>query len=114
MRQAETVEKLMAAGLEELREVGHEALTIRSVAHRANVSPATAYTYLASKNHLFAELFLRRLLDEPEADASAADPVARVSACTRTTGSADEVSVSGSSRRRRRKSSANRWFFDAR
>lgn len=60
-RQAETVEKLMAAGLEELRAVGHEALTVRTVAQRAGVSPATAYTYLASKNHLFAELFWRHL-----------------------------------------------------
>ncbi|GAA3654585.1 TetR/AcrR family transcriptional regulator [Nocardioides ginsengisoli] len=60
-RQAETVERLLAAGLEELRAVGHEALTIRTVAQRAGVSPATAYTYLASKNHLFAELFWRHL-----------------------------------------------------
>ena len=62
-RQAETVEKLMAAGLEELRAVGHETLTVRTVAQRAGVSPATAYTYLASKNHLFAELFWRHLAD---------------------------------------------------
>jgi len=61
LRQAETVEKLLTAGLEELREVGHDTLTIRSVAQRAQVSPATAYTYLASKNHLFAELFWRHL-----------------------------------------------------
>src|SRR3954468_4480538 len=60
-RQAETVEKLLVAGLNEVREVGHEALTIRTVAQRAGVSPATAYTYLASKNHLFAELFWRHL-----------------------------------------------------
>lgn len=60
-RQAETVEKLLVAGLEELRAVGHEALTVRTVAQRAGVSPATAYTYLASKNHLFAELFWRHL-----------------------------------------------------
>lgn len=60
-RQVETVEKLLVAGLEELRAVGHEALTVRTVAQRAGVSPATAYTYLASKNHLFAELFWRHL-----------------------------------------------------
>lgn len=60
-RQAETVERLLAAGLEELRAVGHEALTVRTVAQRAGVSTATAYTYLASKNHLFAELFWRHL-----------------------------------------------------
>jgi AcrR family transcriptional regulator len=91
MRQAETVEKLMAAGLEELREVGHEALTIRSVAHRANVSPATAYTYLASKNHLFAELFWRHLASaesraaSDESSAASNDPasVVRVQAAVR-------------------------------
>ena len=60
-RQAETVERLFSAGLQELREVGHEALTIRSVAARAGVSSATAYTYLASKSRLFAELFWRHL-----------------------------------------------------
>lgn len=64
-RQAETVERIFDAGLEEVREVGHEALTIRSVAARAGVSPATAYTYLASKNHLFAELFWRHLAQAP-------------------------------------------------
>ena len=63
-RQAETAERLLAAGLEELEAVGHEALTIRTVAHRAGVSPATAYTYLASKNHLFAELFSRFLAED--------------------------------------------------
>jgi AcrR family transcriptional regulator len=84
VRQAETVEKLMAAGLEELREVGHEALTIRSVAHRANVSPATAYTYLASKNHLFAELFWRHLAsDESTAASTDRKPAVRVQAAVR-------------------------------
>lgn len=83
-RQAETVEKLMAAGLEEVREVGHEAMTIRSVAHRANVSPATAYTYLASKNHLFAELFWRHLAsDESIAASTDGDVVVRVQEAVR-------------------------------
>lgn len=78
-RQAETVERLLVAGLEELRAVGHEALTVRTVAQRAGVSPATAYTYLASKNHLFAELFWRHLT-APEASSvsSAATAVARL------------------------------------
>jgi AcrR family transcriptional regulator len=77
-RQTETVDKLLRAGEEELREVGPEALTIRMVAQRAGVSPATAYTYLASKNHLFAELFWRRIVTDgaPEpAGATAADRV---------------------------------------
>src|SRR6478735_333237 len=71
-RQAETVEKLLAAGADELRAVGHDALTIRTVATRAQVSPATAYTYLASKNHLFAELFWRHLAEQQAELAAAA------------------------------------------
>lgn len=67
VRQRSTVERLLAAGQEELREVGHEALTIRTVALRAGVSPATAYTYLASKHHLFAELFLRHIAQDQDA-----------------------------------------------
>ena len=73
-RQAETASRLLVAGREELEAVGHEAMTVRTVAQRAHVSPATAYTYLASKNHLFAELFLRFLLEddrqEPAGDSS--------------------------------------------
>jgi len=64
-RQAETVERLLVAGEAELDEAGPEALTIRTVAQRAGVSPATAYTYLASKSHLFAELFWRRIVTDP-------------------------------------------------
>lgn len=64
-RQVETVEKLLAAGQEVLEEVGTEDLTVRLVAARAGVSPATAYTYVASKNHLFAELYLRHITANP-------------------------------------------------
>lgn len=64
-RQAETYARLLVAGEAELRAVGREALTVRTVAQRAGVSPATAYTYLASRNHLFAELFARLLTDNP-------------------------------------------------
>ena len=53
---------------QELRAVGPEALTIRTVAGRAGVSPATAYTYFGSKNHLFAELFWRKVLLEHPAE----------------------------------------------
>jgi len=81
-RQAETAERLLAAGHEELRAVGHEALTIRTVAQRAGVSPATAYTYLASKNHLFAELFWR-YLTEDEAEPTGETPVERLQSVTR-------------------------------
>jgi AcrR family transcriptional regulator len=82
-RQAETAERLFAAGAEELRSVGHEALTIRTVAHRAGVSPATAYTYLASKNHLYAELFWRYLAEDRDVEPEGGTPTARVQSVTR-------------------------------
>jgi AcrR family transcriptional regulator len=81
-RQVETVERLLAAGEQELRAVGHEALTIRTVAHRAGVSPATAYTYLASKNHLFAELFHRYLVADRGFVPRGRTPVRRVQSVT--------------------------------
>ena len=90
-RRAETVEHLLAAGAEELREVGVEALTIRTVALRAGVSSATASTYLCSKHRLFAELFLRHLTagavavggPDDTSDATSDDPVTRVRRVTR-------------------------------
>ena len=82
-RQAETLTKLLEAGDEELRAVGHEALTVRTVAARAGVSPATAYTYLASKNHLFAELFLGYLSDDADHGPSGSTATARVQSTTR-------------------------------
>jgi AcrR family transcriptional regulator len=82
-RQAETVERLLAAGEVELRAVGHEALTIRTVANRAGVSTATAYTYLASKNHLFAELFHRYLVADRGFAPRGRTPVRRVQSVTR-------------------------------
>ena len=63
-RQGDTLEKLLAAARVELEEVGHEVLTIRTVAARAGVSPATAYNYFASRDHLFAELFWRHLASD--------------------------------------------------
>lgn len=60
-RQAATVDKLVLAVVEELHAVGFESLTMRSVAQRAGVSPATAYTYFSSKEHLVAEAYWRRL-----------------------------------------------------
>jgi AcrR family transcriptional regulator len=74
-RTLETVEKLIEAAHDEVREVGYEDLTVRSVAARAGVSPATAYTYFGSKPHLMAELFARRFEQVPavevEGDAAA-------------------------------------------
>ncbi|MCB1265260.1 MAG: TetR family transcriptional regulator [Mycobacterium sp.] len=57
-RQEETFRKLLDAALETLRASSHEGLTVRAVAARAKVAPATAYTYFSSKNHLIAEVYL--------------------------------------------------------
>lgn len=57
-RQEETIRKLVGAALETLRESSYAGLTVRGVAARANVAPATAYTYFSSKNHLVAEVYL--------------------------------------------------------
>lgn len=78
-----TAERLLQAGREELRAVGHQVLTIRTVAQRAGVSPATAYTYLASKNRLYAELFWRFLVEDGDGGPDGADPVDRVRSVTR-------------------------------
>jgi len=77
-RQAETVERLFAAANELLREVGHEQMTIRTVAQRAGVSPATAYTYIASKDHLFAELFWRLFQSPADLELTGSSPDARL------------------------------------
>ena len=57
-RQEETFRKVLAAGVEVLREKSYADLTVRSVAARAKVAPATAYTYFSSKNHLIVEVYL--------------------------------------------------------
>ncbi|BBX68242.1 TetR/AcrR family transcriptional regulator [Mycolicibacterium psychrotolerans] len=57
-RQEETFRKVLDAGLEMLRETSYAELTVRAVAARAKVAPATAYTYFSSKNHLIAEIYL--------------------------------------------------------
>lgn len=79
--QADTVNKLTVAAVEVLREVGYDALTVRSVAKRAGVAPATAYTYFSSKGHVVAELFWRRLAEgiaEPDSSLPRAERVAIV------------------------------------
>jgi AcrR family transcriptional regulator len=64
-RQVDTVQRLCDAAVEEVRMLGYEGLTVRNVARRAGVAPATAYTYFSSKDHLVAELFWRRLQQLP-------------------------------------------------
>jgi AcrR family transcriptional regulator len=60
-RQADRVDALVEATIAELRAGGYDGLTVRGAARRAGIAPATAYTYYASKDHLVADVFWRRL-----------------------------------------------------
>ena len=70
-RQSATVAALLEAALEEVREVGFEKLTIRSVAQRAGVTHTTAYSYFTSKAHLITELHWRQTQAMPTPEVSA-------------------------------------------
>lgn len=67
-RQAASIDALLTAGLEVVREVGYHHMSLRTVAARAGMTHTTAYTYFSSKAHLVTEIFwdqLRRLPVEP-------------------------------------------------
>ncbi len=87
VRQAAVVEQLVDAAADEARARGYEGVTVRNVARRAGVAPATAYTYFASKDHLLAEVLWRRLQALPVPAASDdADAAQRVIAELRVLG----------------------------
>lgn len=67
-RQAEVVQQLVDATADEVVETGYAGLTVRNVARRAGVAPATAYNYFSSKDHLLAELLWRRMVALPPVD----------------------------------------------
>jgi AcrR family transcriptional regulator len=69
-RQAEVVIQLVQATEAEIEEVGYGGLTVRNVARRAGVAPATAYNYFSSKDHLLAEVLWRRMQALPPVDTS--------------------------------------------
>jgi len=71
-RQAEVVMQLVRATEEEVEDVGYTGLTVRNVARRAGVAPATAYNYFSSKDHLLAEVLWRRMQALPPVDATGA------------------------------------------
>jgi AcrR family transcriptional regulator len=60
-RQADVVNQLVEAATAETEAVGYDGLTVRNVARRAGVAPATAYTYFSAKDHLLAEVLWRHL-----------------------------------------------------
>ncbi len=70
-RQAEVVQQLVDAAIIEVEEEGSAGLSIRNVARRAGVAPATAYTYFSSKEHLLAEVLWRRIHSLPPVRPSA-------------------------------------------
>ena len=64
-RQAEVMERLVAAAAEEAEERPYAEITVRTIAKRAGVAPATAYTYFSGKDHLLAEVLWRRMQASP-------------------------------------------------
>ncbi len=83
-RRSDRVDALVDATIAELRAHGYDGLTVRNAARRAGVAAATAYTYFASKDHLVAEVFWRRLQTlEPVAVDGRRSPRTRVSAALR-------------------------------
>ena len=75
-RQAEVVATLVQAAEDETEEVGYAGLTVRGVARRAGVAPATAYTYFSSKDHLLAEVLWRRTEALPPVETDLSVPLA--------------------------------------
>ena len=74
-RQAEVVANLVRSAEEETEEVGYPGLTVRNVARRAGVAPATAYTYFSSKDHLLAEVLWRRMEALPAVEVNPDTPL---------------------------------------
>jgi AcrR family transcriptional regulator len=72
-RRPEMTARLLDAAIAEIAETGYEGMTVRLVASRAGVSTASAYSYFASKEHLLAAEFWRRIsaLPAPEFPAGA-------------------------------------------
>ena len=64
-RQAEVMERLVASAADEAEERPYAEISVRSIAKRAGVAPATAYTYFSGKDHLLAEVLWRRMQSSP-------------------------------------------------
>jgi AcrR family transcriptional regulator len=78
-RQSEAFDRLLEAAATEAREHGYEGVTVRSAAAGAGVSPAAAYSLIASKDHLLAEVLWREMVKLPAAEfQQGATPAQRV------------------------------------
>ncbi|MFI6865857.1 TetR/AcrR family transcriptional regulator [Nocardia sp. NPDC050406] len=80
-RSTETVDRLLDAGLEVLREQGYEQLSMREVCRRAGLTHATAYGYFSAKQHLVSEMYWRRVerwCETPIVEGTPTERLARV------------------------------------
>jgi AcrR family transcriptional regulator len=64
-RQAGVMERLIAAAAGEAEERPYADISVRTIARRAGVAPATAYTYFSGKDHLLAEVLWRCVESTP-------------------------------------------------
>jgi AcrR family transcriptional regulator len=64
-RRPEMASRLVEAVPKVIAVTGYDGLTVRAVAKAAGVSAASAYNYFASKEHLLAEVYWRRLAAIP-------------------------------------------------
>jgi len=78
-RSPETVDRLLDAGLELLREKGYDQLSMREVCRRAELTHATAYGYFSAKQHLVAEAYRRRVEQWCHAPVTGDTPLQRLS-----------------------------------
>lgn len=70
-RRPEMASKLVDAVPPVIAVTGYDGLTVRAVAKAAGVSAASAYNYFASKEHLLAEVYWRRLAALPPVEVPA-------------------------------------------
>ena len=85
-RQASVMERLVAAAGEEAEERGYAEISVRSIAKRAGLAPATAYTYFSGKDHLLAEVLWRCVQASPHLVDLSLDLPERVADTARTMG----------------------------
>lgn len=76
-RNSDTTSRLLDAAVGEVAASGYDGLTVRNVARAAGVSPATAYTYFGSKEHLLASVFWSRVAALPPLDVARGASVAQ-------------------------------------
>ncbi len=85
-RQTSVMERLVAAAAEEAEERGYADISVRTIARRAGVAPATAYTYFSGKDHLLAEVLWRCVQSSPHLVDLTLDLPERVAETARTMG----------------------------